>query len=65
MFTIFIPISCLVIVRFIFDDIIPDINIIRDSIKWQHETDSNVIAIDFIMLNFVRLINKPMSIILN
>lgn len=65
MFTIFIQISCLVIVRFIFDDIIPDINIIRDSIKWQHETDSNVIAIDFIMLNFVRLINKPMSIILN
>lgn len=65
MFTIFIQISCLVIVRFIFGDIIPDINIIRDSIKWQHETDSNVIAIDFIMLNFVRLINKPMSIILN
>lgn len=61
MFAIFIQISCLVIVRFILGDIIPDINIIRDSIKWQHEADNNVIAIDFTMLNIVRLINKPMS----
>lgn len=65
MFAIFIQISCLVIVRFILGDIIPDINIIWDSIKWQHEEDNNVIAIDFTMLNIVRLINKPMSIILN